>query len=74
MRCAHVPMVTRAEIESAAAGLSPSEKQELMLFMASRLRAEGAVLPEPQPVRHLAKKALRLDGFVHNQLDRSRHG
>jgi hypothetical protein len=43
-----VPMVTLAEIESAAAGLSPAEKQELMLFLASRLRAEGATLPEPR--------------------------
>jgi len=41
-------MVTLAEIESAAAGLSPAEKQELMLFLASRLRAEGALLPEPR--------------------------
>jgi len=41
-------MVTLAEIESAAAELSPSEKQELMLFLASRLRAEGAPLPEPR--------------------------
>ena len=41
-------MVTLAEIESAAAGLSPAEKQELMLFLASRLRAEGAPLPEPR--------------------------
>jgi hypothetical protein len=39
-------MVTFAEIESAAAGLLPAEKQELMLFLASRLRAEGALLPE----------------------------
>jgi hypothetical protein len=41
-------MVTLAEIESAAAELSPAEKQELMLFLASRLRAEGAPLPEPR--------------------------
>ena len=41
-------MVTLAEIESAAAGLSPAEKQELMLFLASRLRSEGAPLPEPR--------------------------
>lgn len=37
-------MVTLAEIESAAAGLSPAEKQERMLFLASRLRPEGAPL------------------------------
>ena len=39
-------MVTLADIEAAAVSLSPAEKQELMLFLASRLRAEGAVLPE----------------------------
>lgn len=43
-----VRMVTLAEIETAAAGLSPAEKQELLLFLASRLRAEGARLPEPR--------------------------
>jgi hypothetical protein len=48
VRCTLVRMVTLAEIESAAAGLSPAEKQELMLFLASRLRAEGAPLPEPR--------------------------
>ncbi len=48
MRYTLVRMVTLAEIESAAAGLSPAEKQELMLFLASRLRAEGAALPEPR--------------------------
>ena len=48
MRCALVRMVTLAEIESAAAGLSPAEKQAWMLFLASRLRAEGAPLPEPR--------------------------
>lgn len=48
VRCTLVWMVTLAEIESAAAGLSPAEKQELMLFLASRLRAEGAPLPEPR--------------------------
>ena len=47
-RCTLVRMVTLAEIESAVAGLSPAEKQELMLFLASRLRAEGAPLPEPR--------------------------
>ena len=43
-----MPVVTLAEIESAAADLSPAEKQELMLFLASRLRAEGVTLPEPR--------------------------
>ena len=46
--CTLVPMVTLAEIESAAADLSPAEKQELMIFLATRLRAEGATLPEPR--------------------------
>jgi hypothetical protein len=41
-------MVTLADIEAAAVSLSPAEKQELMLFLASRLRAEGAMLPEPR--------------------------
>jgi hypothetical protein len=36
------------EIEQAADALSPSEKQELMLFLAVRLRAQGARLPEPR--------------------------
>ena len=40
-------MVTLAAIEAAAVSLSPAEKQELMLFLASRLRAEGAMPPEP---------------------------
>ena len=41
-------MGTLADIEAAAVSLSPAEKQELMLFLASRLRAEGAVPPEPR--------------------------
>jgi hypothetical protein len=41
-----IQMVTLADIEAAAVSLSPAEKQELMLFLASRLRAEGAILPE----------------------------
>lgn len=41
-------MTTLAEIESAAVALSPAEKQELMLFLASRMRSEGATLPEPR--------------------------
>ena len=46
--CTLVLMVTLADIEAAAVSLSPAEKQELMLFLASRLRAEGAKLPEPR--------------------------
>jgi len=40
-------ITTLAEIESAAAALSPAENQELMLFLAMRLRADGAKLPAP---------------------------
>ena len=41
-------MSTLAEIESAATALSSREKAELLLFVASQLRAEGAPLPEPR--------------------------
>lgn len=52
-----VRMVTLADIEAAAVSLSPAEKQELMLFLASRLRTEGAVLPEPRvfPAEEMAR-------------------
>jgi hypothetical protein len=36
------------EIEAAAEALPPGEKQELMLFLATRLRAQGAKMPEPR--------------------------
>ena len=36
------------EIEAAADALPPEEKQELMLFLAARLRAKGARMPEPR--------------------------
>ena len=41
-------MSTLAEIEAAADALSPEQKQELMLFLAARLRSDGAKLPEPR--------------------------
>jgi len=41
-------MRTLAEIESAAAALSPQDKAELLLFVAGQLRADGAPLPEPR--------------------------
>jgi hypothetical protein len=41
-------MSTLAEIEAAADALSPEQKQELLLFLAERLRASGAPLPEPR--------------------------
>jgi hypothetical protein len=42
MRYTLVRMVTLAEIESSATRVSPAEKREPMLFVASRPRAEGA--------------------------------
>ncbi len=41
-------MSALAEIEAAADALSPEQKQELMLFLAARLRANGAKMPEPR--------------------------
>lgn len=41
-------MSTLAEIEAAAEALPPEQKQELLLFLAARLRAQGARLPEPR--------------------------
>ena len=41
-------MSTLAEIEAAADALSPEQKQELLLFVAARLRAQGARPPEPR--------------------------
>jgi len=39
-------MTTLAEIETAAAALSDAEKQQLLLFLAAGLQAQGAPLPE----------------------------
>jgi hypothetical protein len=44
-------MSTLTEIEAAADSLPPEQKQELILFLASRLRSNGAQLP---PVRQFA--------------------
>ncbi len=41
-------MSTLAEIEAAADALAPEQKQELLLFLAARLRAQGAKPPEPR--------------------------
>ena len=41
-------MSTLAENEQAADKLPADEKQELMLFLGARLRAGGALLPEPR--------------------------
>ena len=39
-------MSNLAEIEAAADALPPEQKQELMLFLGARLRAQGARMPE----------------------------
>jgi hypothetical protein len=36
------------EIEAAAEGLALEEKQELMLFLATRMRGQGGQRPEPR--------------------------
>jgi hypothetical protein len=36
------------EIEAAAEALTPDEKQELMLFLATRMRGDRLQLPEPR--------------------------
>jgi len=41
-------MSTLVEIESAAAALPAEQKQELILFLAARLRADGASMPPPR--------------------------
>jgi hypothetical protein len=41
-------MSTLAEIESAADALPPEQKQELILFLATRLRKSGVQLPPPR--------------------------
>ncbi|HXP59209.1 MAG TPA: hypothetical protein VN829_01895 [Dongiaceae bacterium] len=37
-----------SEIEAAADALTPEQKQELLWFLAARLRAQGAKLPQPR--------------------------
>ena len=41
-------MSTLAEIEAAADALTREQKQELLLFLAARLRAQGGRPPEPR--------------------------
>jgi hypothetical protein len=41
-------MSTLLEIENAAEALSPGEQQQLLLFLASRLRASPSSLPPPR--------------------------
>jgi hypothetical protein len=43
----HAEMSTLTEIEEAADKLSPEQKRELLLFLAARLRADGAKIPPP---------------------------
>lgn len=41
-------MTTLAEIEAVVDALPPQEKQELLLFLAARLRAESGPMPAPR--------------------------
>ncbi len=41
-------MSTLAEIEAAADGLPVEQKEQLLVFLATRLRAAGAEPPEPR--------------------------
>ncbi len=41
-------MSTLAEIEAAADTLTLEQKQELILYLAARLRADGAQMPAPR--------------------------
>jgi len=41
-------MSTLTEIEAAADSLPVEQKEQLLLFLATRLRAAGATLPEPR--------------------------
>lgn len=46
--CYRLIMTTLSEIEAAADALPAEQKQELLLFLASRLRAGREGLPEPR--------------------------
>ena len=48
MPCYVFAMSSLAEIEAAADALPAKQKQELILFLAARLRAEADELPEPR--------------------------
>jgi len=41
-------MSTLAEIEAAVDALPPADKQELLLFLAARVREQGGQLPAPR--------------------------
>jgi len=53
--CYGCQVSTLAEIEAAVDALPPEQKQELLLFLAARLRAVGAKMPEP---RKLAREQM----------------
>lgn len=52
-------MTTLPEIEAAADALSPQQKQELFLFLATRLRADATQLPTP---REISRE--QMDGWI----------
>lgn len=52
-------MSTLAEIEAAADSLPAAQKQELLFYVAARLRAEGGV---PAPPRQFTKE--QMDGWI----------
>ncbi len=56
-------MSTLAEIEEAADTLPPDQKQELILFLAARLREGGA---QVSPSRSLAERLGPFVGAVHS--------
>jgi len=52
-------MSTLAQIEAAVEALPPEQKQELILFLAARLRADGAQMP---PTRRFSKE--QMDAWI----------
>ena len=52
-------MSTLSEIEAAVEALPPEQKQELILFLAARLRADGAQMP---PIRRFSKE--QMDAWI----------
>ena len=66
-------MSTLAEIEQAADTLSPEQKQELILFLAARLRADGAQMPVPRKstkeemARWIAEDEADMERFCHTR-------
>ena len=63
-------MTTLSEIEAAADALSVEQKRELLLFLAERLRAERAPLPEP---RRFSREQIR-DWLAEDEADTKRFG